>query len=308
LLSAPVSLLTDKLTFNETIHRLVCSLWNLAVWSFFAVAICRIAAVHLGREERVELRGAIQYAARKYGWSMAAPLFPLLGIVLAGIPAAALGLLMRVDAGSVVAALLWPFALVGGLVMAVLLLGLTVGWPLMWPAISSEHHGDAFEAFSRTYSYVFHRPLHFLFYAVVAVLFGSVCWLVVSYMTEGLILLASNAAAWGAGAERIDLLKHDSLPGVLGLSASLIQAFEFMVRVIAVSFNFSFFFCISTAMYLVLRRDVDQTNFDEVFTEEDRERFSLPPLKPNADGVPGASDEPAADSKEASESPDESPA
>ncbi|MBP87000.1 MAG: hypothetical protein CMJ64_09835 [Planctomycetaceae bacterium] len=291
LLSSPAKLLTTPMSAKTTGYHLVCSLWNIAVWSFFAVAICRIAAVQFGRQERVDLRSAIHYAAQKYAWSVAAPLFPIIGILLAGIPIALLGALMRLDAGVFAAGLLWPFALVGGLIMAVLLFGLVAGWPLMWPTISSEHQGDAFEAFSRTYSYVFQRPLQYLFYGIVALLFGAISWLLVSYISEGVILLASNAASWGAGTERMNALRQDGLPGVLGFGPNLIDAFEFLVRIIAVAFNFSFFFCISTAIYLVLRRDVDRTDFDDVFMEDDHDQYSLPPLKPNADGVPGVSDE-----------------
>ena len=35
-------------------------------------------------------------------------------------------------------------------------------------------------AFSRSYSYTFQRPLHYLFYATVAAFFGGFCWLLVN--------------------------------------------------------------------------------------------------------------------------------
>ena len=299
LLSSPVMLVTTPMSWSMCAYHLARSVWNVAVWSFFAVAICRIAAVQLGREERVELRAAIGFAARKYAWSLAAPLFPLVGVFLAGIPVALLGVLMRFDAGLLAVALLWPAALVCGLVIAVLLLGLVVGWPLMWPTICSEHHGDAFEAFSRTYSYVFQRPLQYLFYAAVAVALGIASWLLVSFASQAVILLASTAASWGAGTERMSVIAQGGLTGLGGLGSSLISASETFVRIIAVAFNFSFFFCVSTAIYLVLRRDVDRTDFDDVYVEDDQDQDSLPPLKPNADGVPGV----AEDSKAAETQP-----
>ena len=49
--------------------------------------------------------------------------------------------------------------------MAVLLLGLIFGWPLMFSTISTEGT-DAFDAISRSYAYVFQRPFHYLFYTI----------------------------------------------------------------------------------------------------------------------------------------------
>ena len=47
-----------------------------------------------------------------------------------------------------------------------LAVGLAAGWPLMWPTISSEGT-DAFDALSRSYAYVYQRPLAYLLYAVI---------------------------------------------------------------------------------------------------------------------------------------------
>ncbi len=267
-------------TIRETAYRFFCGLWSIAVWGFFAGAITRIAAVQLGRDERVDLRSAIVYSGRQYGWSVAAPLFPLFGVFLASLPLIALGfVLMRVDVGMIVAGVLWPLALLGGLVMTILLLGLAAGWPLMWPTISSEAHGDAFEAFSCSFSYVFQRPLQYLFYLLLAGVIGSLGWLLVSQVSEAVIALTYYGTSWGASNGRVELLANGEYTGTLGTGVALIRLVEGLVRVIAMAFNFSYFFCVLTAIYLVLRRDVDKTDFDEVFVEDGRPQYSLPPLK-----------------------------
>jgi len=278
-------------TINETAYHVTCGLWNIVVWALFAGAITRITAVRLGRDERVDLRSAFSYAVKQYCWSGMAPLFPLFGVLLAGAAISLLGAFMRLDLGVAVAGVLWPVVLVGGLIMAVLLLGLAAGWPLMWPTISSEEHGDAFEAFSRSFSYVFQRPLHYLFYSVVALVFGGLCWVLVSAFANALIELCWFAVNWGAGAERVDAITHyTDQTGMLWLGGGLMHWFNSLVRLIVVAFNFSFFFCIATAIYLLLRRAVDQTDFDEVYLE-DHGRFSLPPLDAN---VPRSGAEPSA--------------
>ena len=266
-------------TLRETAYHVFCGMWSIAVWAFFAGAITRIASVQLGREERVDLRGAVSYASRQYGWSFVAPLFPLFGVFLASLPLILLGFVMRADIGMIAAGAVWILALVGGLVMTILLLGLLAGWPLMWPTISSEEHGDAFEAFSRSFSYVFQRPLQYLFYLFVAAAIGCLGWLLVSNVAEAVIELTYYATSWGASNGRVELVAFGEYTGTLNIGVGLIRLFNGFVRLIAMAFNFSFFFCATTAIYLVLRREVDKTDFDEVFVEEDQPQYSLPPLE-----------------------------
>jgi hypothetical protein len=274
-------------TIRETAYRLFCGLWSIAIWAFFAAAITRIAAVQLGRDERVDLRTAVAFAARQYGWSFAAPLFPLFGVLLASLPLMVLGFIMRADFGMIAAGVVWPLALIGGLVMTILLLGLIAGWPLMWPTISSEAHGDAFEAFSRSFSYVFQRPLQYLFYVLLAGLIGGLGGVLVSYVSEAVIQLTYYGTSWGASSDRIALIAVGEHTGMLGTGVSLIRLFEGVVRIIALAFSFSYFFCASTAIYLVLRREVDKTDFDEVFVEDDQPHHSLPPLESDDESSPG---------------------
>ena len=76
-----------------------------------------------------------------------------------------LGLLMRLDVFAFLAGLAWPFVLLLGLLMAILLLGALVGWPLMWATVSVEGT-DAFDALSRSYAYTYQRPWRLLWYVL----------------------------------------------------------------------------------------------------------------------------------------------
>jgi len=64
-----------------------------------------------------------------------------------------------------------------------------------------------------------------------------------------------------------------------------------VVRACASAFSFAFFWCAAAAVYLLLRRDTDQTELDDVVVEDDVEglEFGLPPLEPDETGVPGVS-------------------
>ena len=91
----------------------------------------------------------------------------------------------------------------------------------------------------------------------------------------------------------------------------LIRASNGFAGTLTEGFNFSFFWCGATAIYLLLRRDADQTDIDEVFLEEEAGRYGLPPLKPmepaevkeapasstDSPSTPPASDTPEADER-----------
>jgi hypothetical protein len=264
---------------------LLCGLWAVAVWAVFGGAITRIAAVQLACEERVGWGAAVRHAGSKWLSYCAAPLLPLMGVLLAGLPVAVVGLLLREHyVGVWLAALLWPLVLLAGLLMAMLALGLIFGWPLMWATISAEGT-DSFDALSRCYAYVFGRPLHYLFYSLVAAVLGALGWLLVSNFAAGVIWAAYWAASWGSGADNIALIRD----GGLGGAGRIIEVcWVGCVKLLAVGFIYGYFWTASTAIYFLLRRDVDATEMDEVFLDEDASEpsYGLPPLKTDEVGAP----------------------
>jgi len=274
---------------------LLCGLWSLAVWAFFGGAITRIAAVGLASEERIGWAAAMRYAWSKWPAYCGGPLFPLIGILLAAVPVGLLGLLLWPGgAGVVLAAVAWPLALVAGLVMAVLLLGLVFGWPLMWGTISTEG-SDSYDALGRCYSYAFRRPLHYLFYAVVAAVIGGLGWLLVKSFAAGVIGLAYWAAGCGAGPEKIQAVAEGSetLGSIGGFGAEVIHFWTGCVKLLALGYVYGFFWTASTFLYLLLRHDVDATEMDEVFLDEDASEptYGLPPLTTDEAGAPMAVDD-----------------
>lgn len=299
MLSRPLWAVFDT---NLNVSGLAClvlsGLWSVAVWAFFGGAITRIAAVQLASDERVGWGAAFRHARSKWLSYFFAPLVPLMGILLAAIPVFLLGLLLRLDIGVLLVALVWPLLLIAGLLMAMLLLGLIFGWPLMWATISVEGT-DSFDALSRSYAYVFQRPLHYLFYAVVAGLLGALGWLLVSNFAAAIVGLTYSAAGWAAGWDgdlpRIQSIidGSEALGGIGGAGATLIHFWTGCVKLLAVGFLFGYFWTASTAIYFLLRRDVDATEMDEVFLDEDEseEKYGLPPITTDEAGAPVVNDD-----------------
>jgi hypothetical protein len=281
---------------RELAYYLFGGLWTLAVWSFFGGAICRIATASLAREEHIGLGDAIAFARRKWLSHIIAPLVPLWGILILWSPSVVCGWIMNADVGVVLGGLYWPLALLTGLIMALLGIGLFFGWPLMWGTIASEG-SDSFDALSRAYAYTFQRPLKYFLYVLLAIVLGILGWVIVTLFAETVIHMCYWATGWGAGFDRINANEiaiaattDSNQSGAFVLGSRIIYFWNGCVRVLAAAFSYSFFFVAMTGVYLLLRRDVDQTELDEVYFEEDDEISDLPPLTPPREEEPERSE------------------
>ena len=298
LLSQPFRLAFNaNLGLTAFVYLLVCGVWTTAVWAFFGGAITRGAAVALAREEALGWGQVLSYARGKWLSILTAPLVALLGIALLAIPLAILGLIVRAPGiGLLFAGLVWPLALLVAVGMTVLALGLLFGWPLMWATICAEGT-DAFDAVSRSYAYIYHRPLHYLFYIAQAMLVGLAGWLLVNLFATTLLTMASWGVSWGMGKDAGDAVVNvfmapaEGLSGPAFVGAGLVRFWTRVVWTIAGAFSYSFLFTAAMAIYFVLRQQVDATEWDEVYMTEQGESFGLPPLEPDSLGVPGVKDD-----------------
>jgi hypothetical protein len=283
---------------NQPIRAVVClflcGLVSVAVWAFFGAAICRIAAVQLAADEQVGVGAAVRFACKKWPAYFAAPLFPVGGALLAAIPVLVLGLIMKLSVGMLLGGLLWPLALVAGLLMTLLLAGVLFGWPLMWATISAEGT-DSFDALSRSYAYLFQRPLHYLFYAFVAGVIGWLGWLLVQNFAAGVVWMAYWSAGWGSGGDQIGAIigGGTELSGLSYAGAVLVRFWAGCVKLLAVGFLFSYFWTAAVAIYFLLRRDVDATEMDEVYLDADASEhtFGLPTVTTDQAGAPVVKDD-----------------
>jgi len=98
------------------------------------------------------------------------------------------------------------------------------------------------------------------------------------------------AAGWGASAATIDAIRAggETFGGIGRAGTWLIHLWTGLVNLVAVSFLFSYFWTSATAIYFLLRRDVDATELDEVYLEEEEQTYGLPPLRTDEVGAPVA--------------------
>jgi hypothetical protein len=325
------------------IYLVLVLLFALAVWGFFGGAITRLAAVQIARNEKIPLREALVFAKDHFISFFAAPAFPLLLLAILVIALWLFGWfegLIPIFGDIVLAGLLWPLVLIVGLIMAVVLVGL-IGWPLMNPTISVEG-SDSFDALSRSYSYVYQAIWHYLWYSVLALLYGMALVFFVGLMASLVIFLGKWAVGTTPGIGGADF-KTDREPSYLfiwaptsfgwrdlmihnsrfavpkreltpsGLTvvhyeftkdytdsmrwynyagAALVSVWIYLFFLLVVGFGYSYFWTAATIIYFLMRRQVDDTDMDEVHLEEEEslDPFARPASPAAAAAAPAKSD------------------
>jgi hypothetical protein len=327
-------------SFQTRVYLLLCLVWSLAVWAFFGGIITRIAAVQLTGKDRVTLSEAARYVVARYPSYVLSPLVPL-GIVLVivvGLMAYGFVAMIPVVGDQLLYGLGLPLVLVGGLVMAILLVGL-VGYPLMYATVSTEG-SDTFDALSRSYNYVFQAPWHYLWYSFVAVLYGAAVTLFVVFLASLTVYLSKWAVAqaplnqyfdrqpdylfvhapesfgWrelflkGSPAEIVATPVKDreterpyyvyepanpeaaatyrkSLNGVEAVGAWMVAVWLSLAFLLMLGFSYSYFWSAATAIYLLMRKKVDETDLDEIYIEEELPEAPVaPPPAPAGAATP----------------------
>ncbi len=252
---------------------LACLVWGIFVWAWPAAFITRRAALELVREERVGLWATLKFVRGRLASYQGAPWLPAVGLLLITIPAAALGLLGRSSFGLALVGLAWPLVLLGSLAAAVLVIGLALVWPLLWAAISVDG-GDAFDAVSRTYSYVFDSVLRFLGYVALAALVGLAGFVGVSVFAAIVIQLALWTVSWGAGGAALQA----AVDSPEGFGAAAIGFWTNLVWLVANAYVPSYVLTAGTAVYLLLRFRVDGAELDQLHFDEPP-AGALPPVE-----------------------------
>jgi hypothetical protein len=282
-------------------------LWTLLVVAFFGGAIARMSAVQVARDEQVSIRQALRFAWRKLPSFLGAPLIPVFTIFLIGLVLSLGGSLAYIPVvGPILVALLLFIALAAGLLLAMLIIGGLLGWPLMYPTIAAEA-SDAFDATSRSYSYVVGAPWRLLFYWVLAVVMGALTYLFVRLFLFVALVSSRFFVGWwhtGETRQRWDniwpTLNYESLvyavrplTGSDHAAALIVSIWVYLLLTILGAFALSYFISVSTIIYYLLRRQVDATAMDEVFI--DRDDDEMPPAEPPAEPPPAESPTPAAE-------------
>lgn len=275
-------ILRGNVSWTELAYWTIGGTWNLLVWGLFGGIITRMAVMQYGREEREGLVASARFVSRRFLAYAGGPLFALIGVLVILGLSLAIGLLMQSSVGVLLASIVWFFVLLGGVLTTVLVVALLLGWPLMWGALSAEEMGDVFEGAHRTYAYFYGRPAHYAFYALLAVVVGSAAYYVVNAFAQLTLYFSMWAVTWALDAPSVEATGSGA--GLVGMT--IISALNTLVTLVPAAFRFSFLFTAAGVIYLLVRRDSDQIEFDTVHVPGQQTRFGLPPITTDEAGVP----------------------
>lgn len=277
---------TDARSWPELAIAWTRFLWSLLVWSLCGTAIARLAAVEFARWERHSLWSGIRFSLKRFLSTFAAPLLPISAIFMLWAVCAAGGALGHIPyVGESMVALLWGIGFIFGLIVLLVVIATTAGWPLMVAGIATES-SDAFDGFSRSFSYLYGRPWLFAWCVLIAIVFGS---LMVVVVEQGALLIAATTSrlvstTYEQTAPAIHAVIGSngtvgySLEPASDVAGGIITLWYGLLFFVARAFALSFFWSASTVIYFVLRRADDATHYDEVWLDDVVEEDDLLPL------------------------------
>ncbi|MHC4113826.1 MAG: hypothetical protein ACYSSL_00665 [Planctomycetota bacterium] len=272
-------------------HFLYCIIFfaiTLAVISAAGGAICRIASLQFARGEKPGMIEALRFSLKRFSSFFAAPLVPIGIIIFIGLFIFILGLLGNIPwAGELIIGIFMPLALVGGALIALILIGAIAGFNLMFPAVAYEA-SDCFDAISRSFSYVYTKPWRMGFYMTIAAGYGTICYLFVRFFAFLLLFATRLFVSFGVlvenryGINKLSAIwSEPTFSSLLGasdlqsanwtqwLAGFLVHLSSLVVVGLVVSFIISFYFSANTIIYAALRNRVDNTALEEVYTHAD---------------------------------------
>ncbi|WP_417736857.1 hypothetical protein [Rosistilla oblonga] len=248
----------DPLVFGL---RLLQQFWLFAVWILPAGFVMRAAALNVAGRERMSTPDALKLVLKRFPSFLSGVALTLGFMLLCLTYFLLLGFVDRIPAVGTI------LATAGGLlglpilfIAGILLFGSLLAFPLMWSSVVVEPYADGFDAASRGFEYIIQRPFRFAAYVVMVWLLSIVIANLLSGIFSCGLALASSA---------------------FGLTAAADSHLPFAVQTIAqhvpTAIAFNLFWAFSVGIYLLLRRDANHQDIEEVWEPPQ------PPAKPLPD-------------------------
>jgi hypothetical protein len=281
---AGIRLFSSPTGYNSFFAPIVWFFALLLIWSFFGGMICRTVALRLTIDQSESGKEIWQFIRQRGIGFLSSVIIIVFGILFFLILLKCCGWLFVVPVFNYIIAVLFPIALFFGFLIVVLAVGLFFGWSLLFAAVSVDG-SDGFDAVSRMFSYIYHRPLHYFVYWVVSGILGILGFVFVSFFVDGAVFLTSQFGgfpvltaipAFGS------LTLQDTHVG-LSPPEQFILIWCSMVQLIKPAYTFAWFWTSSVAIYLLLRRSVDATPFNEVYRVTPVKPRTLPEININKD-------------------------
>ena len=261
----------------EYIVLVVLVVGFLVIWSIIGGAITRSAALEFARDEKIGFKESLSFASKKFWSYFWSPITPALGVLFFSACNILGGLLGQVKyIGEIAVAIGFPLAIISGfLIIFIGIIGI-IGFFLMFPAISAEG-SDAFDAMSRAYSYIISKPKHFISLFLSIIICGTIFAFFVCLVACLVMQTSFYTVGFGMG-QKFESIREVILGGEatmasldllsMKFTALMLMVYMALVKVVVGSLVVGFAGSASTIAYFLLRKDVDGTDINDVYIEE----------------------------------------
>jgi len=252
---------------------------KIIIFGIAGGAICRFAALQNAKGEKPGLFEAIGFSISKFFSLIFAPLLPVIMILILGIAAMLTGLLLNIPfAGEILTAIMMPLLIILGLLTAVIGAGALFGSPMLYPSIAYEGT-DCFDAVSRAVGYFYSRPFKFIFYSIVALIYGAICFAFLNFLVNMALYSVHSFVDIGCfvnnSGDQVEKVRaifqqspYTDNNGAEKFAAGWIRLYIMAVSGLLYAFALSFYFSASTVIYSLMRKSVDDTEIEDVYIPE----------------------------------------
>ncbi len=278
---------------EQPLYMLLFGVIALFIVALFGGAICRSAVCEMGRDRVISVSDAISFAkARIVGMTMpiiTVILLIALLLVMLWLWGLVFGWLVATCAGGlfyVIFGLLFGFALLLGFIAATMALLTAISFPLIWPAVAAEGSGGA-DALSRAVGFLTTRPGVVLTFWLILLILGGVAVTGARAFGVGTLAVTQSVVQSGMGDVQLWEMppptmlppaKPGAIPfwgtfpdGELGAGAAIgrffVKLWVFSVLAAVIGYALSFFMCGASQAYLLLRRSIDQVEFEDIYDD-----------------------------------------
>ncbi|MEK7450065.1 MAG: hypothetical protein AAB019_11365 [Planctomycetota bacterium] len=249
---------------------------TLLIWSYFGGVISRIAAVNLTKDEGLEFSKALSFGTQKYLSYFFPWIIPVIGFLFFWLCNFAGGLVGQIPViGEFLVVLFLPLAILSGFIMVFIAVGFVFGGCLFTPTISVEG-SDSFDAISRSFSYLYARPWHYIFYQITSLVYGVITTAFV--WTFGLLMLwtAFRAVHSGMGDKFRQMFivlegGQETIPLTVQISAYIMGIWLILILGLMLAYVISYKYTSQSIIYLLMRKKVDDIDVKEIYEETEEE-------------------------------------
>jgi hypothetical protein len=243
----------EALTLRRGAYLLLNFLAVLAIWAFVGGCISRRSIQELGTQITSPWTDTVRLVSKRWLSIMWAIAMPIALILVCSLLFMLLGWLSNIPA-------VGPW-IAGLLLLPLVVLSVALGWcacvsiigfPLSTAAIVCEKQADSFDGISRAAAYTFQRPVTLILAVIAAEWIGHFAGGIVSIVVNTGFSILARAFSVG------------SFHTILNMGTFFDAWIACFVPLVVTAFGFSFFWTASSAIYLLLRRDVDHTLFDMI--------------------------------------------